>query len=424
MSILITQEPSLITPSDNPIFFVFKQSDTFGSSSPKYKVSFIVEIFVSGFGSVGYFEIFPEFTVYGTPNYLFAKFDVSNIVRSYVEKPLFKPLTNSESIFDPLSYKEVSITVTEKYASTIDGVPGLGDTVPSSLIYVYKASISRKEFALWDYTVFNKGSMTKRFLTDKPYTSYSGIFNIYAYDFKKDDTFIISYFDDTYYLGGAVNYKLRIGMVDANGTNITTFDILYTTAVQGIINTISINLDQQVSLGNITSLQKDSVASISFALTDLSDVNISPFVLLRVYDPCFYAGKSVLWLNKYGAYDYFLFKHNERESATIKSLEYQRPDGEFLVDGTFSINPDQNGRTTYLKEKTKKLQLISDYLDQKTQNWLTQLYDSPFVLLNDGQDFENITVVNSVSDLKQDQYDDLYNEIVEIEFTSEKSILL
>ena len=57
MAITITQTPQLITPSDNPIVYVFKQQDDV-SGVDKFNVSFIVKVY-SG-GEIGTFEVYPE----------------------------------------------------------------------------------------------------------------------------------------------------------------------------------------------------------------------------------------------------------------------------------------------------------------------------------------------------------------------------
>jgi hypothetical protein len=128
-------------------------------------------------------------------------------------------------------------------------------------------------------------------------------------------------------------------------------------------------------------------------------------------------------MNKFGAYDNYLFTYNKRYSASVKSFEFERSQGSW-GNGVYSLSKANTGRLSYLKQTTKKLQLVSDWLDETTQNWLTQLYDSPAVYINEGDENESVIITNSSYQIKQDKHDELFNEIVEIEFTPENSIRL
>ena len=91
---------------------------------------------------------------------------------------------------------------------------------------------------------------------------------------------------------------------------------------------------------------------------------------------------------------------------------------------TYNVNNNTFGKIDYLKTITKQLELSSDWLDETTQNWLVQLYESPLVYLNEGTEVENVVVTDSAYQVKQLEHDELFNEVVNIEFTDYKSISL
>jgi hypothetical protein len=431
MSIVITQEPQFLTPSDNPIIYGFG-TDIYqpspNSGSLKYKLSFVVKVFMQVFGEIGLFEVYPEFNDINN-TYSFGKIDISNIVRSYLKLPNIVPKQyDSNVIFDSgVNARQANILVYEKYATTIEGETALYTSIVSSITTVFKGCLSDKEFLDFDPNDYNVGNFNKKFLTDKPKIDFIPPLNVflYVYDFVKDDSIHFSYFDID--VLNQINYDkiLRISYFD--GTNNVNFEIQYPAGNQGVYNSIYINIKSLVDLGVFTQTIADGLDWLSIGVVNpATEILITPLVYLKIKKPCFYPGKSLKFLNKFGAYDYFLFEHNERKSASIKSHEYESKNGEWSIfTFNFSIDKLRDGRKSYLKQTNEKLQLVSGYLDQAEQNWLTQLYESPLIFLNyNNGDVQSVVITNTSYTIKQDQYDELYNEIVDIEFTTKNSIEL
>lgn len=410
MAVSITQQPAYATPSDNPIIFAFKQT-----ISGKFNMSFVIEVIVEG--SVGTYEVYPEDE---DATYSYGKIDVSNIVTPYIPTQNLKPL-NSATIFDPDGYRFISVNVYEKYSTTINGAVSVNPTpASSSQIGVFKGKLSRTEFLNWDYTDYQKG-LTKQLLTDRSYMLYYSTINLYEQTIKKEDSLTYTWIDNTT-IDTPVNYKVRYTYYN-EATIIKQTDENFTTGNQGLLGSIYFNLDQHVSLGYLTNGEAASCTSVIIGLLNSSNVNIASITTVKFDNTCFYNGATLRFMNKYGAYDNYLFTYNKRYSASVKSFEFERSQGSWS-NGVYSLSKTNTGRLSYLKQTTKKLQLISDWLDETTQNWLTQLYDSPAVYINEGEENESVIITNSSYQIKQDKHDELFNEIVEIEFTPENSIRL
>jgi hypothetical protein len=410
MAVSITQQPAYATPSDNPIIFQFKQT-----ISGKFNMSFVIEVIVEG--SVGTYEVYPQDE---DATYVYGKYDVSNIVAPYIPTQNLKPI-NSATIFDPDGYRFISVNVYEKYSTTINGAVSVNPTpASSSQIGVFKGKLSRTEFLNWDYTDYQKG-LTKQLLTDRSYMLYYSTINLYEQTIKKEDSLTYTWIDNTT-IDTPVNYKVRYTYYN-EATIIKQTDENFTTGNQGLLGSIYFNLDQHVSLGYLTSGEAASCTSVIIGLLNSSNVNIASITTVKFDNTCFYNGATLRFMNKYGAYDNYLFTYNKRYSASVKSFEFERSQGSWS-NGVYSLSKANTGRLSYLKQTTKKLQLISDWLDETTQNWLTQLYDSPAVYINEGEENESVIITNSSYQIKQDKHDELFNEIVEIEFTPENSIRL
>ena len=413
MSIAVTQLPAYATPSDNPIIFQFKQT-----LSGKYNISFVIGVYVSN-SYIGTYEVYPE---YIDATYAYGKYDVSNIVSPYISTQLLKTYSSSLTVFANGGSADVYINVVEKYSTTPSGTITTGLTATSGTIGVFKAKLSRDEFLNWDYTQYKKG-LTNKFLTDREYTYYSAVScNLYTQTLKKEDSTSFSWIDNTP-IDTPATYVVIYYYY--NGTTLLTTATQALTAVnQSLIGSIYFNLDQHVSLGYLTSGQATSCTSVWMLINDpVYDELIAPINIIRFDDTCFYNGATLRFMNKYGAYDNYLFTYNKRYSASVKSFEFERSQGSWS-NGVYSLSKANTGRLSYLKQTTKKLQLISDWLDETTQNWLTQLYDSPAVYINEGEENESVIITNSSYQIKQDKHDELFNEIVEIEFTPENSIRL
>lgn len=410
MSVSITQQPAYATPCDNPIIFAFKQT-----ISGKFNMSFVIEVIVEG--SVGTYEVYPEDE---DATYSYGKIDVSNIVTPYIPTQNLKPI-NSATIFDPNGYRFISVNVYEKYSTTINGAVSVNPTpASSSQIGVFKGKLSRTEFLNWDYTDYQKG-LTKQLLTDRSYMLYYSTINLYEQTIKKEDSLTYTWIDNTT-IDTPVNYKVRYTYYN-EATIIKQTDENFITLNQGLLGSIYFNLNHHVSLGYLTNAEATSCTSVIIGLLNSSNVNIASITTVKFDNTCFYNGATLRFMNKYGAYDNYLFTYNKRYSASVKSFEFERSQGSWS-NGVYSLSKTNTGRLSYLKQTTKKLQLSSDWLDETTQNWLTQLYDSPAVYINEGEENESVIITNSSYQIKQDKHDELFNEIVEIEFTPENSIRL
>ena len=417
MAVTITQEPDKFTPSDNPIVYAFKQPLNV-SGNPKYNVSFVVKVFI-GVAEIGTFEIFPELIT----SDFFGKIDLSDKIRGYITNHSVSNSTTSPTfLYDTQNYVETHIEIQEKYSTdpNVDPATQVAVTTSSNTI-AFKGSLSRSEFATWDHSEYKKGGLSKQFLTDRSFTSAYGVTSYTATE-KKGDTTILSYFDNSD-LDTPANYYVKFiyQIPSGNVTQTTTFN----TAYQGAVSAIRFNLQEQLDLGNITQSTYDNCTGVIIALQDLSNVGRMGLYTIYFSDACFDKGASLIWLNKFGSYDNYRFTYNSRISAKIESKSFSKRQGEWTAsNNNYSVNNNTFGRINYLKTITKQLELSSDWLTEDQQAYVVNVYESPLVYINEGTEVENVVITNSAYQLKQSEHDELFNEIVNIEFTDKKSITL
>jgi hypothetical protein len=416
MAVTITQSPQLYTPSDNPIVYVFSQDNNI-LGVDKYNISFIVKVFLGG--EIGTFEVFPE--VYDGTDF-YGKIDISDKVRAFISNHSVSQTLNTtyKGWYDPSNWAECFIEVYEKYSlsAATDPTVNLSTFDTSPIIYPFKSSLSRSEFKAWDYTLYQIGNNESYFFTDKP-SVVIGSIRRYEETSKKDDTTILSWFE-----GLGTDYTIRVKFNDSSGATITSLTITIPLANHGAIGAYRLNMLELLDRGDIIQSTYDNCFSVELYLSDNIGITLkSARYTVNFSDVCFDKGANILWLNKYGSYDNYRFTYNSRYSAKIESKSFSKKQGEW-TQSTYSVNNNTFGKIDYLKTITKQLELSSDWLTESQQAYVVNLYESPLVYLNEGTDVENVVITNSAYQIKQSEHDELFNEVVNIEFTDKKSITL
>ena len=391
MPVNFSQIPSYYTPSDNPIIYVFRYDNYAGEYNHVFKISVTLDSVLIG--------VFDHFPLLNDSNYYAGYIDVSNIVKSYINKAT----TNQTTIkSDAANYGLLSVTANCWYSTNPnDAATDQLEEATASGIYVFKACLSNKELINWSYADYSIGGSSRKFLTDNT--------NIVELR-ESDETYLQIITDTTSSNIETKLYDSTGSLVATNSTAMSGYRISQlkysTTILEAMFSSF------QVLLSSYFTIRIKSPGGLSYS--ELKRININR-------DNC-YNGKNVVWLNKFGAYDTFTFTYNNILKSDIQSKSYGKKFGSF--DGTtYSLDTKDTGSLTYLKTITDKIQIVSDWLTQAEQNFLVQVYESPLVYINEGTLYENIEIENSSYQFKQAEHEELFNEIIDAKFThSRKSI--
>lgn len=394
MPVTFTQVPQTYTPSDNPIMYVFAY-DYYGSEyNHVFKISVSVDSVL-----IGTFEYFPVLNnVAKYSGYI----DVSNIVKSYINKVT----TDSNTILsDAGNYGNISITANCWYSTTAtEPATDQSEYATDSSVYAFKGCLGNREFNTWSYTDYMVGSSDSKFLTD----------NTNNVELREgDETYLQILTGTTSVKVITVLYTSAGVVVDSDITTLTGYKITqlkYSTILLETLFTAP-----QVANASYFTIQIFN-SGLTTAFSELKRININR-------EGCF-NGKNLVWLNKFGAYDSFLFTYNNILKSDISSKSYGKRLGSF--DGVnYTLDTKDTGSLTYLKTITDKIQIVSDWLTQVEQNFVVQVYESPLVYINELNQYENIEIENSSYQFKQAEHEELFNEIIDAKFThSRKSINL
>ena len=374
MAVTIENEPEDWQTSDNPILYQFS-SDEAGQTNFSFKVELKID------GQIVYTD--KLFTEVGDA----AHFDASDIARLLVSGPQ----RNSGLTSEAGTTRSVQLVVTENY-----GDPAADEATESSMVTnIFKGRVSDREYLENEYSDFE----LTRWFTDHPTLNMSIL---------REEDKIVSM------LGGGNVAAATMMFYDIDDVLLHT----YTTPNQAydiwMINVKGSNLTFVAGVPDVSAV---AYFTIQIASSDV--------LTLTYFDDYCYIPASINWVNKYGGYDSFIFSHANIESGSVKPSTYSRQFGAW--DGSdFTHNLEGTGPTDYFKKNQSKGKLVSEYMEQELQNWLTSIYMGLQyqVTFSDGVKYP-IRVTKSRYELKDRRFEDLINEQVDYEIpTGDNSILL
>jgi len=373
MAITIHTEPQPYTPSDNPITWVFSSNQT-----AQANFSFLVEFYINSVLHSRHI-VFPEV---GNR----AHFDASEIMSSKVGA-VNTQTANITPVILPLCY----VVITERY-----GTPPTNQASDTSGgVSVFKGCLAPKQFENYLWTNY-VGSFMTTFNRDEMYI-----------DIGRDFYLMTN-------INNANNRALRYRRFDANGNPIGA---AVTTAIANTNKFVLIDLQFFLVIWSNTNVAyyEVSIIDTGTGLPVGEVLNIKKLVL----DPCG-VRVSTFWINEFGTFDQYTFTHNITESKEIKDFKYKKQFGNW--DGTNFVYKDAtSGEIAYKKVIQDKGTIVSGWLNEATQRSISKIYESPYILIQDGSaSYYQIVIENSSYEIKQTKYEELFNEIVEYKLSNSR----
>jgi hypothetical protein len=390
MAVTIQQNPQAFTTASNPVVFTFESDET-----AQANFSYIVELFIDG-ALHSTHQVFPQFGE-------LAKFNACEAVRSTLASPL---ITNGSLTTNyNTAISTVYIIVSEKYGTP----PAIQLDATSNAIFVFNGALRHPDwidFSFKDYDVSTTNNLTPgvKFLTSWP---------------RARKTFC------------GMNEKIFLGFISSD----TSFNVRFTLRTAGgaliVTDLVSLSFNDLtvVDCSPSTIMANTTITALDFASAAYYEViargagtgifnGSSETFQIYIDTECHrYETRRLHWLNKFGVWDAFTFTLVSIDSTKVSSTGYNRESG--VWDGTAYTYPFYQGQaTTYAKTAKDTLILNSDWINEEVQKWLVrELYESPNVYLEQGENFEPVNVVNQNYDFKQRRINGLIQEVVQIERT-------
>jgi len=356
MAVTIENSPEDWQTSDNPIIYQFSSDD-----AGEVNFSFKVELKLDG--QVVYTDkVFVEVA----DN---AHFDASQVTRFLTPSPTVNsPLTSEAG-----TTNTIQLVVTENYGS-----PPVDEASASSAVTnIFKGSVSDREYLVNEYGDYE----LTRWFTDHPTNDIEVL--------RLEDKIVSM-------LGAGALATATLNFYDEN-------DVLqhtYTTPNQ-TYDIWQLNLTD----GNLTITA--GVPDLSIITYFTVQINSSDILTIRYYDDRCSAPVSVRWINKYGGYDSFVFKHANVERATVDANSYESQFGGWFA-GSYGFDLQDSGVIDYFKRTNGKGLAVTDNLSQEIQNWLTESFSGlrHLMTLDDGTTYP-VRSTTRRFDIEQARFQDL-----------------
>lgn len=370
MAVTFHQQPKTPTQSDNPLLYVFSSNQT---SEPNF--SYIVETKIDGI-TISTDRVFPE--VSGR-----AHWDASTVVKTNIYKP-----TRTTSLFSEIELPVISVRVIENY-----GTPPINQAqADSTAKLVFKSKFTEEEWRT--SPAMSSTHVNKLFLTDIP--------NRTIYATRLQDVFLQILSDST-------DRELIFEFYNSS-------DVLqgnYSTGVNQFY-LWDINASYENLINEFPAL--DSCAYVTVRLVGVTESET--FTIRYIDDDCFQ--KNVIsWINRYGAFDQFVFTHFLENRGSVESQFYEKKFGGWSGSSYSYEVPYGNIETVKVINPTGYI--VTGWISKEVQNWLTSLYKSIGVKLNN--EF-NIRITSASYVEKSNRFEELINEEITYALTSTKSIMI
>lgn len=372
MAVTIHQQPQNWSTSDNPLTYVFSSNQT-----AQAKFSFIVETYFNG-GLVDRRKVFPEVSTK-------AHWDCSEVISQRLTAPKLSTNTFTEAFTSGSIY----VKIIENYGI----VPENEAQLDSETTKVFKGCLP---LSIWEGTDFTNYPLQK-WLSDIPSSELCVLPN------------------QNVFLSMITNgqYEVFVETFDSSGISIQNSS-LQDVAGKEIV---------QLNLNTQNLIDDFGLTMINVAYFTVQ-INTSDVVTVKYIQEFCNQPNYVVWVNKYGAFDQYPILHNESKGGKIKEYSYNRQYG-YWFQGSFVYDSTVSGDQNYFKTETQEGTLVTDYLTEIVQNWLTEIYLSPRVyVFNIANVYRLIKVINSSYDLGKQRFDELLNEEIKYRANNDTTSIL
>ncbi len=384
MAISIVSFPQLYTPGYNDQYFVCT-SDNIGEVGFNY----IFDIYINS-------ALVTRHRIAARPSDGYGIFNPTMVLESYISNDPLSDL-DTDFINHANSFIKYVVKIGEEYdvsgVSTIDP-----DLYTSSAIYAINASLQYLEFIDWDYTDYQLGSSSKKFLTNSPSNKVQLGERVWLYTLNTT----------------TANYSKRIiKTYDSSGSLLDTF-----TATNSITSATDANRFLRTSVGPYHVLQQhgstalDDVAYYTVEIQTAGNSQISEAKRFDLVESCKYTPVRIHFLNKLGGFDSFTFTKVSQEDSDISRTGWTKGQTETITS--------RDRYTTVSSVKIKdKLVVNSDWISEEESIWLKELITSPVIFqeLNDRLIAINCKTTNY--SLKKSVNEKVFNLRAEFEYTYE-----
>jgi hypothetical protein len=112
-------------------------------------------------------------------------------------------------------------------------------------------------------------------------------------------------------------------------------------------------------------------------------------------------GTRFAFVNKFGVYDYYTATLTKTATENYETDTYEKSFIDYsTTNGSIVYNPSNRGTSIYNKSIDARFTAQTDWLITEEVDWLIELFESPEVYIQDGDEFYPIIITNTSADKK------------------------
>ena len=390
MAITILANPKDFAPVYNKMEYLISSTNF---AEPNY--AYLVDIYINGSGTKAVRLRIPV-----RPSDNYGKVDIHRVLESALTSNVGNPLGAAGTYEAPNSALTYIVEFGEEYGTTLVQYPNEETDISRK---AFNASLEKRPFINWNVTEYELDGVTKKFLTNAP-DNHTVSINSHGWSYYKEATAIDFFTVNTYDSAGSVISSFRIDPTATSGA------IQFVPSSPASLN----NIDNANLISGIQPIIIDAVATYNIqavgTITNLSEVRT--FV---IKENCKYDVNTLIFQNNLGAFDNFTFYLGDMSTTAIERKDMKvNVDTVVGTDIVYSMN--EREKVTYYTKKSETIKLMSDWITEEESNWLLELFSSPEIYLQNGDELTAVAKIKATNYTKKKVVrDKLFKIDVELE---------
>ena len=390
MAITIINTPADMLPVNNNIIWTASSTNT-AETAFKY----IVEVFIDGVIVNPPYKIKPEPT---TGNNLLI-IDVAQILRNKVSSTFYNEGFTGGIRGGDTNTVEYQIRIGEQYevAGTLTQFLNLANATSRA----FNGALTYVDFVDFVPSSY-KDSL---FLTDAPRTRTTDLLGHGSSAILLENSTTLTNVIYKTYLAGVLQNTYTVT------TSLLPIDCyLFATGVDSIneITPANFTVAPTQPIINNTIDRYTVEATLSTGSTEVLTFDIKE----RCYDQ---DPINLIWLNRFGAYDSFMFYNSFRDTYTVERKSMKRALTNVTSTGAVSFTKRDRKNVDYFVNQKQRVKLVSDWITEEESEWLKDVVSTQDAYIEKDGESIAVNVVSNSYEVKYRSLDELFQLEIEVE---------
>jgi len=389
MAITILANPKDFAPVYNKMEYLISSTNT-----AQTNFAHLVDIYINGSGTS-----IVRLRIPVRPSDNYGKVDIHRVLESALTSDVGNPLGILGTYEAPNSSLSYVVSFGEEFGDPVVQYPYLNT---DSSRNAFNSSLEKAEFINWDVTEYELTNSTKKFLTNMP-DNHKVSINSHGWLYYKKGITINTFTVKTYDSAGVIIDTFEITATGTSG------EIQFLPSSPASLN----NMDNSSFLGSQPVIDSD-VAYYTILAQGVAKV-VSETRTFVIEENCKYNVNTLIFQNNLGGFDNFTFYLGDESTTDIERKDMKvNVDTVVGADIVYSMN--EREKVTYYTKTTPRLKLMSDWISEAESNWLLELFASPEIYLQSGNELIAVAKIKAINYVKKKVVrDKLFKIDVELE---------